>query len=174
MLNHFEGFPKLLSKYKDVCIDLAVTYDKGTSICFAGANGLGKTMTSCCILKQAALVGYSCLYVALGDIVNLVANASNEEKFIGRKELMTVDFLVIDEFDPRWMATDNAADFYGRVLEDIFRARIQNRLPTFMCTNSPKVTDSFTGSLKKSIESLMKRMEIVPVLGSDFRGKAAK
>lgn len=174
MEEDFHGFDGLLKKYNEVIIDIQQAYSNGISMCFAGSFGTGKTLTAACILKKAALVGYSCLYTTLADIVNLVGTGSTEDKFSGRKELMQIDFLVIDEFDSRWMSGEKGVDFFGRTLEDIFRSRLQNKLPTFMCTNSPNPVDSFTGSLKKSIGSLMKKMEIVPVLGSDYRGNKTK
>jgi DNA replication protein DnaC len=172
MEEHFQGFKGLMDKYSEIVGNLTESYEKGRSIIFSGKNGTGKTMTCCCILRCAAQAAYTCQYTTLGDIVNLVSTAPVDEKYNGRRELMGIDFLVIDEFDPRWMATDKAADLYGRTLEDIFRARLQNKLPTLMCTNSSKVTDSFSGPLKLSIESLMHKMELVSVSGApDFRGK---
>jgi hypothetical protein len=126
------------------------------------------TMTCANILKDALIKGYQCLYVTLSDIVvNAVSNAP--DKYLARKELMMVDFLVIDEFDGRHMTDGASSDLFGRQLEDIFRKRSENRLPTFMCTNSPSVTDAFDGPVKHSISSLMSNAQIIPVLDRDFR-----
>jgi len=130
------------------------------------------TMVSTCILKKAVNKGYSGLYTTLSDIVSTLTQADGEDKFLSRRELCMVDYLVIDEFDPRFMSSENAADLYARTLETIFRTRSQNKLPTIMCTNSPNVVESFSGSLKASIGSLMSGyLKIVPVLGEDFRKK---
>jgi Homing endonuclease len=130
------------------------------------------TMTMTCILKKACQKGYSCLYTTLSDIVSVMTSAPGEDRFLARQELTKVDFLVIDEFDPRFMASDNAADLYARTLESVFRTRGQNKLPTLMCTNSPNVIESFNGPLKASIASLMKGyVKIFPVLGEDVRGR---
>src|SRR5208282_5834834 len=131
--------------------------------------------TATCILKKAAAKGYSCLYTNLSDIVSVMTQGSGEDKFLSRRELVLVDFLVIDEFDPRFMASDNAADLYARTLEGVFRARSQNKLPTLMCTNSPNVVESFNGPLRASIDSLMKGyLKVFPVLGEDFRKRGSK
>lgn len=133
------------------------------------------TMTTTCILKLAAQKGYNCLYTTLSDVVNVLTAADSEEKFLARKELMMVDFLVIDEFDSRFIATDNAADLYARTLETIFRTRSQNKLPTLMCTNSPNILETFSGALKMSLGSLMKGyLKIFAVLGTDHRSLLAK
>lgn len=169
----FYGDPRLLEKYNEYTSDLKKSYITGSSICFAGSHGLGKTMTVTCILKKAAQKGYSCLYTTLSDIVSvLTSNIGGEEKYLSRKELVMVDFLVIDEFDSRFMPSENAADLYARSLESIFRTRSQNKQPTLMCTNSPNVVESFNGPLKASVDSLMKGyLKVFPVLGEDFRKK---
>lgn len=168
----FIGDPRLLTKHDEYIKDLKNSYITGNSICFAGGHGLGKTMTCCCILKKAAQHGFTCLYTTLSDIVNVLTQAPNEEKFVSRKELTMVDFLCIDEFDPRFIPTENAADLYARTLEGVFRTRSQNKLPTLMCTNSPNVIETFNGALKQSIESLVKGyLKTFVVFGEDIRIK---
>lgn len=172
MEKDFVGDPKLLTKYLEYVKDLKGSYVSASSICFAGSHGLGKTMTCCCILKKAAQHGFNCLYTTLSDIVSVLTQAANEEKFLARKELTMVDFLVIDEFDPRFIASENAADLYARTLEGVFRTRAGNKLPTLMCTNSPNVVETFNGPLKQSIESLMKGyLKTFVVFGDDYRIK---
>src|SRR5260370_12445636 len=146
-------------------------YIGGKSICFAGGHGLGKTMTITCILKKAAQKGFSCLYTTLSDIVNVLTGEYGEDRLMARRELAMVDFLAIDEFDPRFMPSENAADLYARSLENVFRARSQNKLPTLMGTNSPNPVESFGGSMRASIDSLMKGYLQVFVVspGKDFR-----
>lgn len=168
MKSDFVGDNVLFQKYEEAISDLEKTYNNGTSFCLAGKNGIGKSMAVCCILKKASQKGYSCLYTTLVDIVNCIVS-KNEDKFTARRELIMVDFLVIDEFDPRHIA-DAGSDLYGRLLEDIFRKRAENKMPTFMCTNSPNVVEEcFDGALKQSMTSLMNYVEMVPVLGVDFR-----
>ena len=140
----YSGDPELLSYYHDVTKDLRLSYKEGKFACFAGSYGRGKTMLTTNILKRAVEKGYSGLYINLNDIVSAVRS---QESHKARKELLTTDYLVIDEFDPRHMATDAAIDFYGRVLEDILRIREHNSLPLFMCTNSINVKGIFNGAI---------------------------
>lgn len=168
MDHDFVGDKVLLEKYKEMVSNLKQTYDNGSALCFMGGHGIGKTMVVTNILKRALERGYSGLYVNLNDII--VAMVTNHEgRAQVRGEFLTVDFLIIDEFDPRYMGSDNASDMFGRVLEDIIRIRAQNGLPIFMCTNSPNVVESFQGPLKQSITSLMNYFIKVPVLGKDLR-----
>lgn len=172
MEKDFQGDPRLLAKYQEYIADLKSSYIGGNSICLAGSHGLGKTMTVTCILKKACQKNFSCLYTTLSDIVNVLTTAPSEDRYLAKKELALVDFLVIDEFDSRFMPSENAADLYARSLESVFRTRSSNKLPTIMCTNSPNVVESFSGPLKASIDSLMKGyLKVFPVLGNDFRKK---
>lgn len=170
-MDKFEGDKALLKRYNDIIEDVHATYEKGTTCCFAGKHGLGKTMTTCSILKRAVEKGYDGLYTTLDSIVSVISSGKNDDKFEAIKYLKMVDFLVVDEFDPRFMGTTNAADLYGRTLEIILRHRLQNNLPTFLCTNSANMSAIFTGSLSESISSLMNLVKTIPVLGQDFRGK---
>lgn len=169
----FHGDPRLLARYQTYVEDFKSSYINGSSICFAGGHGLGKTMTGTCILKKAVQKGYSALYTTLSDIVNILTQAGGEEKFLSRRELNTVDFLMIDEFDPRFMPNENAADLYARTLETVFRTRSSNKLPTLMCSNSPNMSQAFNGPLKDSIDSLLKGyLKVFQVMpGIDYRGK---
>ncbi len=167
-MKSFQGTSILTDTYNEIVKDLRATYDEGVCICLAGSHGVGKTMSITNILKRAVESGYSSLYTTLGDIVSN-ATSNHSDKFVARKELMMVDFLAIDEFDPRHMSGDASADLFGRLLEDVFRRRSENKMPIFMCTNSPNVVESFSGPIKDSIDSLMSYAKIIPVLGRDFR-----
>lgn len=169
----FHGDPRLLEKFDEYTKDFKASYTNGTSLCFAGSHGVGKTLAASCILKKASQKGYSCLYTTLSDIVSALIQATGEDKFLARQELNRVDFLVIDEWDIRFFGSENAADLYARSLEGVFRTRSQNTLPTLMCTNSPNVVESFHGPLKASIASLMSGyLKIFPVTGEDHRKKS--
>ena len=151
----FKGDPRLLAKYNEYVSDLKTAYEGGSSLCFAGGHGVGKSMVITCILKKAVVKGYSCLYTTLSDIVNVLTQGDNDAKFLARRELSMVDFLAIDEFDPRFIQSEGAADLYARSFESIFRVRSQNKLPTLMATNNPNPTVKFKDQLKDSVESLM-------------------
>lgn len=168
-MNEFNGDPVLLAKYESIVKDLGETYSSGSCVCFAGNHGIGKTLTVSSILKRAVEKGYQCLYTTLSDVVAATVSGPPEEKYVIRRELLMIDFLVIDEFDPRWMPAGASSDLFGRRLEEVFRKRAENGLPLFMCTNSPTVVESFQGPIKKSIESLMNYADFVTVMGKDHR-----
>ena len=134
----------------------------------AGSHGIGKTMTISCILKRAVRKNYSATYTTLNDIVNTLIEAPYEDKYLARKELMSVDFLTIDEVDSKYIA-DGASDLFARSIEPILRGRSQNKLPIFLCSNSPNPTQAFKGSIKQSIDSIFNRVKIISILDKDFR-----
>lgn len=171
----FKGGKDLLKKYQEITEDMSKTYTAGTSICFAGFHGNGKTTVCTNILKRALEKGYSAHYVTLNDIISNFTAFSKDDKSFVRNYLLTVDFLVIDEFDSRFFSSENAADLFGKTFEDIFRTRSSNTLPTFLCTNSKSTTakefadENFHGALKESINSIMNCVKIFPVIGKDLR-----
>lgn len=169
-MKDFKGSKDLLDMYENVIKDLPRAYKYGLSCCVSGTHGVGKTTTVVNILKKAAHKNYSCLYTTLTDIINSLIDSPNEEKFLARKELTSVDFLVIDEFDSRHMGNSTmSTDLFGKTFEHVFRTRTQNKMPVIMCSNSPNIVEAFTGPIKQSIESLMSGIKIFTVLGKDFR-----
>lgn len=166
----FKGDKRLLDKYNEFTSDLNKTFAAGTSICFSGQHGVGKTSVATCILKRATQKGYTTLYSTFDDTITVLTQAPAEEKFLAKKELAMVDFLVIDELDSRFIASESMADLYGRQLEFILRTRRQNKLSTLIGTNSPNLVENFTGALKQSITSITTGyIQSFVVLGQDFR-----
>lgn len=172
MEKHFSGDPNLLQFYVGYTTDIKASYQEGKGHCFAGNYGLGKTLTGCNILKKCLKKGYSCLYTNLSDIVSVLTGGPYEDRFYAKKELTSIDFLFIDEWDNRFMSNENVSDLYARILETIIRTRAQNNMPTLFATNSPNIVEAFTGDLKNSLSSLKNGYIVeVPVFGEDFRGK---
>jgi DNA replication protein DnaC len=169
MKKHFKGEKYVMDKYSEIVSDLSKCYNDGLCICFSGTHGVGKTLITTNILKRAVEKGFNSIYVTLSDVVENIISFTHEQRMTARQKLLEADFLAIDEFDSRHMGTDAASDLYGRILENVFRTRVQNKLPIIMCTNSPNVIESFSGSLKQSIESLMNYTETIPIIGKDFR-----
>jgi len=167
-MNDFVGSPELKKAYTRITENLSKVYGDGMSLCLAGSHGIGKTMTISCILKRACEKNYSCLYTTLNDIVNALIEAPYDDKYLVRKELMNVDFLAIDEFDSKYIS-DGASDLFARSVEPILRGRSQNKVPLFMCSNSPNPTEAFKGSIKQSIDSIFNRVKVIPILAEDFR-----
>lgn len=168
-MQDFKGSQTLVKKYNIVTEDIKKSYINGARFCFAGSHGIGKSFTVSCILKRVVEKDFTALYVNLTDIINALVSTNENTKQIARKLLLEIDFLVIDEFDPRFIGSEKAGDLFGRTIEPVLRTRISNQLPLFICSNSPSLTDGFTGALETSIKSLMNLVKLVPLTGKDYR-----
>jgi DNA replication protein DnaC len=166
---NFDGDARLLEKYNEVIKDLKHTFDVGLTLCISGKHGHGKSYALTSILKKAAHKNRSCLYTTLSDMVS--ALIQSDDKFNSKTELQMVDFLAIDECDLRFFnQSDNSTELFGRTFESILRVRLQNRLPTFIATNSPNLKENFNSLFKDSLGSLLNRVEFFTILpGQDFR-----
>jgi DNA replication protein DnaC len=107
-MDDFRG-PKILkTRYEELTRSIDDTYKRGTALCFSAGHGTGKSITCCNVLKRVVETGrFSALYVNLTDIVNVLLSKT-EDKQVARKYLIETDFLVIDEFDTRFMGSDLA------------------------------------------------------------------
>lgn len=172
MERDFKGDVNLLKKYNEYTADLKSSYINGRSICFAGSHGVGKSFVTTSILKKACQKGFSCHYSEISSVVSVLTQAENEDKFNARRELSLVDFLVLDELDPRFFNSEASSELFAKCFESIFRIRKQNKLPTLLCTNSPNLIESFPHNLKQSIGSLFSdSIEMFSILAEDFRKK---
>ena len=141
----------------------------GKSICFAGNQGTGKTMSSICILKSAIKNGFSCYYTSASDILSDMTKYETSGDL--KTKLKEVDFLVIDEVDSRFFTSDSVKELFSSIYENIFRFRAHNYLPTIICTNeTSNLLDVFRGQGVQAIKSLNdQHMTIIPFIGKDFR-----
>ena len=166
------GDNNLLNYYNEYIKDIRQSFIDGKSVCLASSHGRGKSLALSCILKKASSAGYTALYTTLSDIVAIMTQATNEEKFVAKRELCLVDFLFIDEVDNRFFSqSELSSELFARSFELIIRTRLQNKLPVLLATNSPNVKQSFSSFFKESLDSIMNNIPILPVSGTDFRKK---
>lgn len=167
-MDKFEGSPKLKEIVDDYISVLQDNYLEGKSICFAGNQGTGKTMSSICILKAAIKQDFSTYYITAAD---LLSEMSEKDTKSIRWTLRHCDFLVIDELDSRFFTSDSVKELFSSKYENIFRYRAHNNLPTIVCTNeTDDVLNVFSGPGVQSIGSLNNQyLTIYPVVGKDFR-----
>lgn len=120
-------------------IDKIDTMFKTTSgIFFNGSNGVGKTMLSCIIAKEAYRHRYTtrrCTFIEYIDKYTRVWGAKNaEEKESIEDDLYTyyksVEFLILDE-----VGKEIDSKVSAPILEDLLRYREDNGLVTIICTN---------------------------------------
>lgn len=166
----FKGSKKLKEIVEEYIINIDKKYTYGTSICLAGNQGTGKTVSSICILKAALKKDFSVYYITAPDMMAEMVNYNSN--YVIRNTLRTVDFLVMDEVDSRFFISDAQKELFSSIYENMFRYRTHNMLPTIMCTNeTDNILNVFHGQSKQAIDSLNKQyLDIYPIAGKDFRG----
>lgn len=137
-MNNFQGAPKLKELVDDYTKNIQENYLSGKSICLAGTQGTGKTMSAICILKEAIKQNLSTHYITAADLLNEMTNSKTNHDF--RNLLKYVDFLVIDELDSRFFNSDSAKELFSGIYENIFRFRTHNTMPTIICSNEQKIS----------------------------------
>jgi DNA replication protein DnaC len=167
---NFKGDQKLLRIFNNINESFREYYRSGKSICLVGSHGVGKTFFACSILKAAVIRGYGGLYTTLGDVVNVLIHGDSWVKFAARTELVMCSFLVLDEFDSRFLGNSNSAELFGRILESVLRIRLQNLMPTILISNDPDPTKALGADLGASVSSLISGyMKKISVIGADYR-----
>src|SRR5574337_189612 len=164
----FVGLDRLKDIVEDYIGNIDLKYEYGESICLAGNQGTGKTMSSILVLEKAIKRGYSCYYTTAIDMFNDIVSGNNYEL---KNKLKTVDFLIVDELDSRFFPSDAVKELFSSVYENIYRTRCHNMLPTIICTNETEnILNVFYGAGTQSIGSLNKQyLKIYPFAGKDFR-----
>ena len=166
----FAGDKAFFNLVKDAMQNIDRVYMDGQSYVFTGGLGTGKTFGATSILKKASVSGYKSSYVTMADVVNSIVSPS-VDSYVYMSNLNSFDFLVIDEFDSRWIfPSEKAEQMFGSSLEHILRTRFQNKLPTILCSNTPDVDSVLSGQFSKAFRSLRnEHVRSIVVSGIDFR-----
>ena len=159
-----ENFKKVVVEYIG---KMSEHFANGLVYCFVGHRGTGKTLAACEILKKAISNKYSIYYTTMVDAVGRLLTS---ESYQFRKLIKQTDFFVIDEVDQRFFPSPGSQELYGNQFENIIRSRVQNRLPTIMCTNSEDTDQIFEGEFQQSFESLKAQfIRVIRAGGKDAR-----
>lgn len=171
LMDDFYGEMNFKNAIQEYIKNIHEEYSNGITICLVGERGRGKTFAACAILKKAILENFSVYYTTLSDLVAGITGPKPELKL----SLKEFDFIVIDEVDQRFFPTQQSMELFGNQLENVLRNRMQNRLPTILCSNSPDISQIFGGEFKKSFESLGSQfIRILPAIGKDARESREK
>lgn len=130
--------------------DIDIKFKNNSGIYFYGANGVGKTMLSCIIVKEAYRHRYTSKRVTFAEYVQKYTNMwgaknpsereSLEDEFYNRYK--AVEFLVLEEIGKEM---DTKA--VRPILEDLLRYREDNGLVTIYCSNlAPSQLKSIYGN----------------------------
>ena len=156
-------------------IDENIEDNKG--ILFVGSNGVGKSLLSCIILKEAYRHRYSCRRVTFSAYISAYTEswgAGKGERDVIEQDLLDkykgVEFLVLEE-----IGKEIDSKIAKPILEDLLRYREEHGLVTIICTNlTPSTIKELYGA---SICSLINGNMTVIVIDSEdkrqevFRGE---
>jgi DNA replication protein DnaC len=167
----FDGDPNFKKLVRDTILSrIPDIYEQGQSYAFVGNLGIGKSYAACAILRLALVSDFKAKYETMSDIINTtLSHAVDSNLYL--KELMEVDFLVIDEFDLRWVfPSEKAEKMFGSTLEHILRNRFQNKMPTILCSNTVEIDNVLSEDFSKAFESLRNQyIQLIYVSGKDYR-----
>lgn len=171
-ISGFEGNKVFKRSIQKKAKDMEQWYDSGKSMILVGGLGTGKTYMSCCCLKLAIVAGYSAKYTSMMEVVNKIVTERDTDYIF---EISNADFLVIDEFDSRWIfPSESAEQIFSSNMEYILRNRFQNGLPTIICSNTADIDSVLKGYHSKAFSSLKtKYADVVYIAGGDLRRKNA-
>jgi DNA replication protein DnaC len=167
-MKDFQGDKRFKEDVTDIISDIDKFYSEGKSIALVGNLGTGKSYAGCAILRKALVSGYTGIYIQMVEIINGVLSKQDSNLL---NELATIDFLMIDEFDPRHVFNSEKVErIFGSTLEYLLRTRFQNKLPTILCSNAADIDDVLSSDFAKAFSSL-KSMYLTElyVSGKDFR-----
>lgn len=131
-----------LEEVRDFVIDyisnLDTNFENNKGLFLCGSNGVGKTMLSCIILKEAYKHRYTARRTTFVDYIDKYTRVwsarSVDEKDLFEDELYTyykaVEFLVLEE-----VGKEIDSKVAAPILEDLLRYREDHGLVTIICTN---------------------------------------
>lgn len=167
----FNGDPNFKKLIRDkILTRIDSVYENGESYAFVGNLGIGKSYAACAILRIALMNNFRAKYETMSSVINTMLSSNiDSNKYL--KELMEVDFLVLDEYDVRWIfPSEKAEQMFGSTLEHILRNRFQNKMPTILCSNTVEIDKVLSEDFSKAFESLRTQyVKIVYVSGKDYR-----
>ena len=173
-LDDFKEYPEVreVKKFVKEYIDnLYENMEENRGIFFCGSNGVGKSMLSCIILKEAYRRRYSCRRVTFSQYIGYYTEAWNVKDKKEKDALESdfyeqykgVEFLVLEE-----IGKEIDSKIAKPILEDLLRYREEHGLVTIICCNLD--LPEFKNLYGNSICSLVNGNEtIIKIVGKDRR-----
>lgn len=161
---------KELREIKDFCGDyiknITENFEESKGIFFYGSNGVGKSMLSCIILKEAYRHRYGCRRVTFSSYISHYTEAwsvkDKDEKDVLENDFYEnykgVEFLVLEEIGKEIDTKVSAP-----ILEDLLRYREEHGLVTIICSNIPpkSVEEKYGASVMSLIKGSATPIKIV-------------
>jgi len=163
---------KVAKKYTQLYIKhLVKAYENGLGIIYLGKNGVGKTMLSNVVLKEASDKNYSVRNITLEELLKLIKTSfeSSDAKDEYEK-IKQMDFICLDnvglEYKPKDFGVFTVAE-----MDVLIRYRRRNLLPIIITSNLTS-KEEFMENYGSSILSLLiSASKFIIVQGEDYRLK---
>lgn len=130
------------SKVQSYINKIDKAFNKGIGLYCYGSNGVGKTLCVSIILKETIKKGYSARFTNLSEAITILSNRTfnrNSDSATYQKEIIEVDFLVLDDLTKIYKNTENQTSVYiDSVLDQLFRTRANSCLPTLLTANATR------------------------------------
>lgn len=160
---------------KDYIEDIDFNFNENRGIFFYGSNGVGKSMLSCIILKEAYRHRYSCRRITFYDYIKSYTEswgASKSDKEVLEQSLLdkykAVEFLVLEE-----VGKEIDSKISRPIMEDLLRYREEHNLVTIICSN---ITPKEFGDIYSinSLSIIKGCMTPIKIVSKDMREKVFK
>lgn len=165
----------LKSFIKSYLDNLDYNFENNVGLLIRGSNGVGKSMITSLIIKEAYRHRYTSKRLTFMEYLNVYSSATfasgdEKEELEGKfyNDIKAVEFLVLEEVGKETQSKDNRSTFHITVLEDCLRYREEKGLVTILCTNM--TSQDFSNRYGNSILSIIKGNCIsVDIVGTDRR-----
>lgn len=157
------------------CSKFRGVLDRGIGLYLVGANGVGKTLGASLVLKEALRQKYRCRFTTMNEIMAMSSDGMYDAVARNgyRKEIIEVDFLVIDDITKTYKNKEKASSAYIDVqLDHLFRTRANCNLPVIVTSNHERkeALASVDETLSNSLLSLFaEHLKDITFLGKDRR-----
>ena len=123
----------------------------GIGLMFFGTPGNGKTTASIYLLSKLLNKGYDCYYIYFKDLIGLLIQSYDDKSKLPLfKEIISVDFLIIDELSLVSRVTPHMVSEFT----SICKQRFENEKPTILISNY-HTTEEIFHNFGSPMESLL-------------------
>lgn len=126
------SFDPAYTSCKNYCINASEVLKNGYGIYLHGAEGVGKTHLTACMINELTSQGYSCLITDLASAFNgmLKPRGFQDSEKDKTRDLLNIDFLFLDD-----IGTEKMSDHRNEKLFEILNYRYSNRKCTIFTSN---------------------------------------
>ncbi len=153
---------KAKEKAQEYCIEIKNHLQDGKNFIFLGMGdvGTGKTYLSICMLKDIIKRQISAKFISAIDMICSIKEDFKIDKYAN------VPVLIIDD-----LGKERSTDWVCEQLYAIINSRYVNNRPTIITTEDDisDLENSYDNKGKAILSRLKENIEIVPMLGSDYR-----